>query len=50
MLFLFDYGDEWHFDLTCIQVELAETKRKIRNALSESGQAPVQYPDYDGET
>jgi len=45
MLFLFDYGDEWHFDLTCTQVEPAATKRKVRKVLSESGQRPVQYPD-----
>lgn len=47
MLFLFDYGDEWHFDLTCTNVEPAETKRKVRKILSESGQAPVQHPDYE---
>lgn len=50
MRFLFDYGDEWHFDITCTNVEAAETKRKVRKILSETGQPPVQYPDYDEET
>ncbi len=45
MLFLFDYGDEWHFDLTCTAVEPAENKRKVRKVLSESGRPPIQYPD-----
>jgi len=50
MLFLFDYGDEWHFDISCTNVEPAETKRKIRKVLSESGQAPVQYPDLEEDS
>ena len=47
MLFLFDYGDDWRFDLTCTNVEPAESKRKIRKSLSEVGRAPVQYPDFE---
>jgi hypothetical protein len=47
MLFLFDYGDDWHFDITCTQVEPAATKRKVRKILSESGQPLVQYPDFE---
>jgi hypothetical protein len=49
MLFLFDYGDDWYFDITCTHAEPAETKRKVRKILSESGQPPIQYPDFDEE-
>ena len=49
MLFLFDYGEDWIFDVTCTAVEPAENKRKVRKILSESGVAPIQYPDYDDD-
>lgn len=49
MLFFFDYCDDWHFDITCTAVEPAKTKRKVRKVLSEFGEAPIQYPDYEEE-
>jgi hypothetical protein len=47
MLFLFDYGDEWRF-----QVELTALGERAPNTryprmLSTAGTAPPQYPDLD---
>jgi len=49
MVFLFDYGDDWQFLLTCTGVEPAASKRKVRQVISEKGKRPTQYPDYDDE-
>ena len=44
MLFVFDYGDDWRFE-----VELKEVREKFRgerlpNVLTSVGEAPLQYP------
>jgi hypothetical protein len=44
MCFLFDYGDDWKFQLTCTGALPTQDKRKVRIVLSESGEAPIQYP------
>jgi hypothetical protein len=49
MIFLFDYGDDWQFLLTCKKLEPAQTKKEVREVLSEKGDKPIQYPDYDDE-
>ena len=49
MLFLFDYGDDWKFLLTCTKSEAAKTKRKVRKIVSEKGEAPIQYPNWEEE-
>ncbi len=49
MLFLFDYGDDWEFLITCVSVEEADHKRKVRKVISTKGTAPIQYPDYEEE-
>ncbi len=49
MIFLFDYGDDWYFLLTCKNVEPTESKRKVRKIVLETGNPPIQYPDYDDE-
>lgn len=49
MVFLFDYGDDWQFLLTCKKIEVASSKRKVRKVISEKGERPVQYPDYEDE-
>lgn len=49
MLFLFDYGDDWMFLITCTAVEETKSRRKIRQVLSTEGDPPVQYPDCDEE-
>jgi hypothetical protein len=47
MLFHFDYGDDWHFIVTCVKTE--ETKSQFRKPkiLEKQGTPPEQYPDYD---
>jgi hypothetical protein len=46
MIFLFDYGDDWMFLVTCTgEVETRAFKRP--KILSTSGEPPQQYPDYD---
>lgn len=47
LLFHFDYGDDWHFIVTCLKIE--ETKSQFRKPkiLDPKGTPPVQYPDYD---
>ncbi len=47
MLFLFDYGDDWRFLVTCEKIE--ETKSMFRRPkiLDPQGTPPVQYRDYE---
>lgn len=48
MLFLFDYGDDWMFLVTCTGE--SETKLfKRPKILATTGTPPVQYPDWDEE-
>lgn len=47
MLFRFDYGDDWQSRLTCMGVEEAPNKRKVRKVISTIGTPPVQYPQVD---
>jgi len=49
MIFLFDYGDDWHFLITCTGIEEPTSKRKVRKVISETGTPPEQYPDCDDE-
>lgn len=49
MLFLFDYGEDWKFQLTCTEALPTDSKRKVRTVLSETGKAPVQYPGKENE-
>lgn len=49
MIFLFDYGDDWQFLLTCESVEPSTLDRKVCKVISEKGNPPIQYPDYDEE-
>lgn len=48
MIFLFDYGDDWWFLLTCTgETEGRAFKRP--KLLSSTGKPPVQYPDWEDE-
>jgi hypothetical protein len=47
LLFLFDYGDEWHF-----RIELKGTRQKVAKVryprvVESGGEAPEQYPECD---
>lgn len=50
MGFLFDYGDDWGFRVTCTRVaEDPKAKRRFRKVLATSGEPPVQYPDVEDD-
>lgn len=46
MLFLFDYGDDWMFLVTCTDERQGRAFKRPK-LLSESGEPPQQYPDPD---
>lgn len=46
MLFLFDYGDDWMFPVTCTgEVEAKPFKRP--KVLATTGEPPEQYPEWE---
>jgi hypothetical protein len=49
MLFLFDYGDEWHFIVKLVGVESPSPGIKYPRVLESVGKAPMQYPEEENE-
>ena len=49
MLFLFDYGDEWHFKVEVIGLGEKVPKARYPKVLATVGKAPPQYPDLEEE-
>ena len=47
LLFLFDYGDDWHFIVTCVKIEETTSKARKPKILNPTGKPPEQYPDCD---
>jgi Plasmid pRiA4b ORF-3-like protein len=47
MCFLFDYGDDWMFEVEFFGVAQANPKVKYPAILESKGTAPEQYPDFD---
>ena len=47
LLYLFDYGDEWHFIVQCQRIEEAEPKKRYPKVLEAKGDAPEQYEEWD---
>ena len=47
MLFLFDYGDEWHFKVEVIGLGKKKPKAQYPKVVASVGKAPPQYPDPD---
>ena len=47
MMFLFDYGDEWHFRVSLKELGSKSAKAKYPRVAASSGEAPAQYPDDD---
>ncbi|MCB1226615.1 MAG: hypothetical protein KDK99_12445 [Verrucomicrobiales bacterium] len=45
MLFMFDYGDDWRFLITCTAVKESPAKRRFKKVLSTTGTPPEQYPE-----
>ena len=49
MHFLFDYGDEWEFQIELVKRKPKEPKVKLPWLLISAGEAPIQYPDPEDE-
>ena len=49
VIFLFDYGDEWLFELEVRGFGSKALGVQYPRTLASKGEAPAQYPDYDGE-
>jgi Plasmid pRiA4b ORF-3-like protein len=48
MLYLFDYGDNWEFEIECKKVDHTKSKETFK-ILKTNGDSPLQYPDYEDE-
>lgn len=46
-LYLFDYGDEWHFKVELEDIRTGEPKPSRPRIVESKGKAPEQYPPYD---
>jgi hypothetical protein len=46
MTFLFDFGDNWEFDVTLEQVDPDRVTKKAE-ILESHGEAPEQYPNWE---
>jgi hypothetical protein len=49
MLFLFDYGDEWHFHIVLRATGEKTAKVRYPRIVATRGAAPAQYPDDENE-
>ncbi|NWF66288.1 MAG: hypothetical protein HXX81_02350 [Campylobacterales bacterium] len=50
MVFLFDYGDMWFFVLECLEIrEPKPTEKRFPYGFNVKGEAPIQYPNWEGE-
>ncbi len=49
MLFLFDYGAEWRFQVEFVAVGTKAAQRRYPRLVATKGDAPEQYPDPDDE-
>lgn len=49
MLFLFDYGDEWHFIVELKEIRDSLTNESLPAVLGSIGKAPMQYPPCEEE-
>jgi hypothetical protein len=45
-LYLFDFGDEWHFDVTLVNIQTDESLLPGPEVLERKGKAPEQYGRY----
>lgn len=48
-LYLFDYGDEWRFNVEVFDIEDSDVKLLRPIIIESKGEAPQQYPDWDDE-
>jgi hypothetical protein len=47
MLFTFDYGDNWEFEVRLEQVEAESCRLRRVKVTASAGKAPAQYPDFE---
>jgi len=47
MVYLFDFGDEWRFDVRLERIDPADGRIKKPKLLEEHGEAPPQYPNME---
>ena len=47
MIYLFDFGDQWKFDVTLERVDPADAAAQAPVILDRRGEAPEQYPSWD---
>jgi len=47
MTFLFDFGDEWEFEVTLEEVGPVDRRIKKPKLLEAHGKAPVQYQSWE---
>jgi hypothetical protein len=48
-LFLFDYGDEWHFGVRLVRTGAPEPGVRYPRVVATRGQAPAQYPPVEDD-
>jgi len=49
-LFLFDYGDEWHFGVKLVRLHpTVEPGGRYPRVVTQAGEAPPQYPDREDD-
>ncbi len=45
---LYDFGDNWHFNVTLERIDPPDARTRTRPRILEShGKAPEQYPNWD---
>jgi hypothetical protein len=47
--YLFDFGDNWLFEVGLEKLEPTNLKTRKPVVIEQSGQAPPQYPNFDDE-
>jgi hypothetical protein len=47
MIFTFDYGDQWQFNVQLEQIEDKPCRQKRAKVIASAGKAPAQYPPFD---
>lgn len=49
LIFLFDYGDEWHFPVKLVGTGATAAKTRYPRMIARRGESPLQYPDPDDD-
>jgi hypothetical protein len=47
MVFTYDYGDDWKFEVRLEQIEAKPCRSKRVKVMASAGKAPEQYPDFE---